>query len=146
MVFRRVKTLAWLWLLSVAIAPAFSFGRQATSTAPTDSRFLLGADISLLASVEQRGGVFKDDDGKPDDAIAVFTRHGWNCFRLRIFVNPNGRGGVVNSLEYTRALAKRIKASGATLLLDFHYSDTWADPQHQVKPAAWNDLSFDELE
>jgi arabinogalactan endo-1,4-beta-galactosidase len=107
--------------------------------------FLYGADISALASIEQRGGVFKEA-GKTDDAIAIFTRHGWNCFRLRIFVNPNGRGGVVNSLDYTRALAKRIKASGASFMLDFHYSDTWADPQHQVKPAAWNDLSFDELE
>jgi arabinogalactan endo-1,4-beta-galactosidase len=111
----------------------------------TPQTFIVGADISALSSIEQRGAIFKDN-GKPDDAIAIFTRHGWNCFRLRIFVNPNGRGGVVNSLEYTRALAKRIKASGASFMLDLHYSDTWADPQHQVKPAVWNDLPFDELE
>ena len=61
-------------------------------------------------------------------------------------MNPNGRGGTVNSLDYTRALAKRIKASGATFILDLHYSDTWADPQHQVKPAAWKDLDFDSLQ
>ena len=90
--------------------------------------------------------IFRDADGKPDDAIRIFSRHGWNCFRLRLFVDPNGRGGVVNSLPYTHALAKRIKASGATFLLDLHYSDTWADPQHQVKPAAWKDLPFDALE
>jgi arabinogalactan endo-1,4-beta-galactosidase len=73
-------------------------------------------------------------------------RHGWNCFRLRIFVNPDGRGGVINSLEYTRALARRIKTAGAALILDFHYSDTWADPQHQIKPVAWKDLPFDQLQ
>jgi arabinogalactan endo-1,4-beta-galactosidase len=109
------------------------------------SPFLLGADISALAQVEQRGAIFRDD-GKPGDAIAIFSRHGWNCFRLRLFVNPNGRGGVVNNLDYTRALAKRIKAAGATFILDIHYSDTWADPQHQVKAAAWKDMGFDALQ
>jgi arabinogalactan endo-1,4-beta-galactosidase len=105
----------------------------------------LGADISMLARVEQRGGVYVDN-GKPDDAITIFTHHGWNCFRLRLFVNPNGQGGVVNSLEYTRTLARRIKASGATFVLDIHYSDTWADPQHQVTPAAWKDQDVETLE
>ncbi|HEY7089307.1 MAG TPA: glycosyl hydrolase 53 family protein, partial [Tepidisphaeraceae bacterium] len=108
-------------------------------------KFLLGADISALPSLEQRGAVYRDNS-KPDDALTIFTHHNWNCFRLRLFVNPNGRGGVVNSLDYTKALAKRIKASGAVFMLDFHYSDTWADPQHQVKPAAWKDLEFDALE
>ena len=99
----------------------------------------------MLARVEQRGGVYVDN-GKPNDAITIFTHHGWNCFRLRLFVNPNGQGGVVNSLEYTRTLARRIKASGATFVLDIHYSDTWADPQHQVTPAAWKDQDFETLE
>jgi arabinogalactan endo-1,4-beta-galactosidase len=107
--------------------------------------FLLGADISALAQAEQRGAVFSDG-GKPDDAIAIFRRHGWNCFRLRLFVNPNGRDGTINTLDYTRALAKRIKAAGAVFILDIHYSDTWADPQHQIKPAAWKDLNPAELE
>src|ERR1700685_3634184 len=111
----------------------------------TPSHFLLGADISTLTQVEQRGGIFQDA-GKPDDAIALFMRHGWNSFRLRLFWNPNGRGGVINSLDYTRALAKRIKASGASFILDIHYSDTWADPQHQNKPAAGKDMDFDSLQ
>jgi arabinogalactan endo-1,4-beta-galactosidase len=118
----------------------------ADSPTTRDSRqFLLGADISALGQVEQRGGTFTDN-GKADDAIAIFRRHGWNCFRLRLFVNPNGRGGTVNTLDYTRALAKRIKASGAVFILDIHYSDTWADPQHQVKPAAWKGLDIAGLE
>jgi arabinogalactan endo-1,4-beta-galactosidase len=122
------------------LTPTTSHAQPTTQRNP----FLLGADISTLTQVEKRGGVFQDN-GKPGDAIAIFMRHGWNCFRLRIFVNPDGRGGVINSLEYTRALAKRIKAAGAILILDFHYSDTWADPQHQIKPAAWKNLPIDQL-
>jgi arabinogalactan endo-1,4-beta-galactosidase len=112
---------------------------------PPQNPFLLGADISALGQLEDRGAVFSDA-GKDGDAIAIFRRHGWNCFRLRIFVNPNGRGGTVNTLDYTRKLAQRIVASGATFILDIHYSDTWADPQHQVKPAAWKNLDFDDLQ
>jgi arabinogalactan endo-1,4-beta-galactosidase len=132
-------------LLGIVLrAAAMSTTSQAQSaTAP--SQFLLGADISTLTQVEQRGGVFQDGN-TPGDAIAIFRRHGWNCFRLRLFVNPDGRGGVINSLDYTCALAKRIKAAGAVLILDLHYSDTWADPQHQLKPAEWQNLDFDSLE
>jgi len=54
-------------------------------------------------------------------------------------------GATCNSLEYTIALSKKIIAAGMTLLLDFHYSDTWADPAHQIKPRAWENLSFDVL-
>jgi len=104
--------------------------------------FYLGADISTLTQVEGRGGVYLDN-GKPADAIALFLKHGWTCFRLRIWVDP--RGGA-NGLEYTTALAKRIKAAGGTFMLDFHYSDWWADPQKQNKPAAWANLDFDALE
>ena len=72
------------------------------------------------------------DGNKPGDAIAIFMKNGWTCFRLRIWVDP--RDGV-NSLEYTTRLAKRIKDAGGTFMLDFHYSDWWADPQKQNKPA-----------
>jgi arabinogalactan endo-1,4-beta-galactosidase len=129
-----------LLILAMASLPPTSFAQSTTQPAS----FLLGADISTLTQVEQHGGLFQDN-GKPSDGLTIFTEHGWNCFRLRIFVAPDGRGGVINSLDYTRALAKRIKATGATLILDFHYSDTWADPQHQIKPAAWSNLDFDAL-
>jgi arabinogalactan endo-1,4-beta-galactosidase len=105
------------------------------------SPFCLGADISTFPEVEQRGGVYMDGD-KPGDALAIFMKHGWTCFRLRIWVDPtNG----VNGLAYTVKLAKRIKDAGGTFMLDFHYSDWWADPQRQNKPAAWANLDFDDL-
>jgi arabinogalactan endo-1,4-beta-galactosidase len=128
--------------LLLVIPTSFAAGAE---QAASPKGFLLGADISALSQAEQRGAVFSDA-GKPGDAIDIFRRHGWNCFRLRLFVNPNGRGGTVNTLDYTRGLAKRIKASGAVFILDIHYSDTWADPQHQVKPAAWKDLDIAGLE
>ncbi len=109
------------------------------------SEFLVGGDISALTRIEQAGGVFRDE-GKPGDAIGIMSDYGCNCFRLRLFVNPAGGNMVVNDLAYTIALAKRIKAAGAKLLLNFHYADTWADPGHQSKPKAWEDLDFESLE
>jgi len=106
---------------------------------------LLGADISSLATIEAAGGVFRDG-GQAEDAIAILRAHGAGIFRLRLFVNPPDTDVVVNDLPYTIALAKRIKAAGARLLLDIHYSDTWADPGHQATPAAWAGLGFAALE
>jgi arabinogalactan endo-1,4-beta-galactosidase len=106
--------------------------------------FLTGGDISMLLRQEEAGVVFKDADG-PKDLIALMTDAGCNCFRVRLFVNPTGRGGVVQDVSYALEMAKRIKAARGIFLLDFHYSDTWADPAHQTKPAAWKDMPFDEL-
>jgi arabinogalactan endo-1,4-beta-galactosidase len=120
-----------------------------SSTAPPDGQntafMFLGADISALERIEQAGGVFRDG-GQPGDAIAILKAHGANGFRLRLFVNPNYEDVQVNDLDYTVRMAGRVKAAGAKLLLDFHYSDTWADPGHQVTPAVWAGLDFDSLE
>ena len=106
---------------------------------------LLGADISALGRIEQAGGVFRDG-GQARDAVAILRSRGVNLFRLRLFVNPNDSDVQVNDLPYTIRLAGRIKAAGAKLLLDIHYSDTWADPSHQTTPAAWAGLGFAALE
>jgi arabinogalactan endo-1,4-beta-galactosidase len=111
---------------------------------PDQNSFLLGGDISMLSRLEEYGVAFQKD-GKAEDLIALMGQYGCNCFRLRLFVEPNGRGGVIQDVPYTIALAKRIKAAGAAFVLDLHYSDTWADPSHQTKPKAWERLSFEEL-
>jgi arabinogalactan endo-1,4-beta-galactosidase len=110
-----------------------------------DEEFLVGGDISALTRIEQAGGVFRDRN-EPGDAIRIMSKYGCNCFRLLLFVNPTNKNVVVNDLSYTIALAKRIKAAGAKLLLNFHYSDTWADPGRQSKPKAWEGLDFKSLE
>ncbi len=109
--------------------------------------FTLGADISYLDAPAVRGRAHRtyQENGKADDELSILMRHGWTSFRLRVFVSPI-REAPDNSLANTIPLARRIKAAGGTFLLDIHYSDTWADPQHQEIPVAWRDLSFDSLE
>ncbi|MDB4922694.1 MAG: cellulase family glycosylhydrolase [Mucilaginibacter sp.] len=116
----------------------------------TVSDKILGADISFLPELENRGMKFSDN-GKPGDAIQIMKEHGFNYIRLRIFNEPaNPKGYSPNKgfcdLEHTKQMAKRIKAAGMKFLLDFHYSDYWADPQQQNKPAAWVGQDFTTLE
>ena len=116
---------------------------------PEIEQKMLGADISFLPQLEARGMTFHDN-GLEKDAIEILKDHGFNYIRLRIFVNPeNEKGYSPNKgfcgLDYTLQMAKRIKDAGLNLLLDFHYSDTWADPQKQFKPKVWEGLEFDEL-
>ena len=124
---------------ALALALASGCEHSATSSTQRPSSPLVGADISALARIEQAGGVFRDG-GQARDAIAILRAHGANIFRLRLFVNPNDSDVQVNDLPYTVQLAGRVKAAGAKLLLDIHYSDTWADPGHQTTPAAWAGL------
>lgn len=110
---------------------------------------MIGADISFLPQLESRGMRFIDK-GIENDAIEILKDHGLNYIRLRVFVNPkNEKGYSPNQgycdLEHTLQMAKRIKEAGLNLLLDFHYSDTWADPQKQFKPLAWEGLEFEGL-
>jgi arabinogalactan endo-1,4-beta-galactosidase len=74
--------------------------------------------------------------------LMIFKDHGYNWIRLRLFNNPTE---LPNNLEYTMALAKKAKESGFNFLLDFHYSDTWADPGKQYAPAAWKGMSHNQL-
>ena len=107
---------------------------------------ILGADISFLPELEARGIKFSDN-GVPKDAIEILKEHGFNYIRLRIFNAPgNPKGYSPNQgfcdLEHTRQMAKRVKAAGLKFLLDFHYSDYWADPGQQNKPLAWVGMDF----
>ncbi|MBS1527094.1 MAG: glycosyl hydrolase 53 family protein, partial [Bacteroidetes bacterium] len=110
---------------------------------------ILGADISFLPELEARGMKFSDN-GTPGDAIQLMKQHGFNYIRLRIFVDPSQPKGYSPGkgfcdLAHTEAMAKRIKAAGMKFLLDFHYSDYWADPQQQNKPSAWAGQDFPTL-
>lgn len=111
---------------------------------------MIGADISHLPSLESRGMKFSDN-GVQKDAIEILKDHGFNYIRLRIFNNPAAEKGYSPKigfcdLEHTLQMAKRIKNSGMKILIDFHYSDYWADPQQQNKPSAWQGLEKEKLE
>src|SRR5450432_958277 len=131
----------YLGILVAAVPLLFAGSATTKTSTSTPSMFYLGADISELSQLEQQGAVYMDGN-KPVDALALFMKNGWTCFRLRIWVDP--RNGV-NGLDYTTKLAKLIKDAGGAFMLDFHYSDWWADPQKQNKPAAWAKLDFDAL-
>lgn len=103
--------------------------------------FAVGADLSFLADAEARGQVFKDH-GQAKPGLEIFKDHGYNWIRLRLFHSPTE---LPNDLDYTIALAKEAKARGFKFLLNFHYSDTWADPEKQFVPRAWEGLSHDQL-
>ncbi|HVZ98038.1 MAG TPA: beta-galactosidase GalA [Chitinophagaceae bacterium] len=110
---------------------------------------ILGADISFLPQLEARGLHFSDN-GKEKDAIEILKDHGFNYIRLRLFVNPADSNGYSPKegfcdLQHTLEMARRIKNAGMKFLLDFHYSDTWADPGKQYTPAAWKALGFTQL-
>lgn len=145
-----------LWSGSTDIFTVHSGNDKLSSVNPSigsnfkrPSENILGADISFLPELESRGIRFSDK-GIEKDAITILKDHGINYVRLRIFNEPARDSGYSPGkgfcdLEHTKAMAKRVKAAGMKLLLDFHYSDYWADPGKQYKPAAWKGASFQQL-
>jgi arabinogalactan endo-1,4-beta-galactosidase len=118
-------------------------------TLQAQNNFIAGADLSLLAYFETNGIVYRDD-GQPGDAIKILKNHGINCIRLRLFTSTPAEVRAdpydyINNLDYTVPLAVRVKNAGLQFMLDFHYSDTWADPGHQAMPSAWVNLTFPQL-
>jgi arabinogalactan endo-1,4-beta-galactosidase len=105
------------------------------------AQYIVGADTSYLKQAQDAGTVFKDN-GVPTPALQILKDHGYNWVRLRIFVHPTT---LASNQDYTIASAKMAKELGYKTLLDFHYSDTWADPGKQVIPTEWASLNHDQL-
>ena len=103
----------------------------------------LGGDISLLPSYEAQGTVYKDSSGRQVSLLPFLKRQGWNMIRVRLFVDPQNAPeghkdeGVCQDLNYVIGLCRQIKKAGMQVMLDFHYSDTWADPGKQFTPKRW---------
>lgn len=110
--------------------------------------FYKGMDISSLPQSLSEGMKVKDRDGSDISPFELLKKYGVNAVRLRLWNQPEcvpDAKGYCN-LEHTLQMAKKIKENGMSFLLDFHYSDFWADPANQRKPKAWENLSFSELE
>lgn len=102
-----------------------------------------GADISWLSEMEQNNRIWKDSLGVQRDLLDILDDYCINAIRLRVWVNPvNGWSGKQDLI----LLAKRAKVKGYRLMIDFHYSDSWADPGQQTKPLAWTNFSVSQLE
>ena len=108
----------------------------------TGKNFAKGSDISWLSEMEASGYPFFNKAGIRQDIFLTLKEQGMNAVRLRVWVNPaDGWNGLPDVL----AKAQRAKQAGMRIMIDFHYSDTWADPGHQTKPAAWKKHSIAEL-
>ena len=138
-------------------AAELSFTDGTLQTAAIDSitlgtpagQYYVGGDLSMLTKYEEQHAQFFDREGnKIADLLVFLKQQGWNMVRLRLFVDPSKDTDkcVVQDLDYVTQLGRRVKAAGMLLLLDFHYSDTWADPGKQWTPDAWKSLDDKQLQ
>jgi len=104
--------------------------------------FAGGADVSWVTQMEADGKLFYDSTGTQTECMALLKSLGMNSIRLRVWVNPSD--GWCN-MQDVLVKALRAKNLGMRIMIDFHYSDSWADPSKQNKPAAWVNLSFADL-
>jgi arabinogalactan endo-1,4-beta-galactosidase len=104
-----------------------------------------GVDISTLTR-QEADGVKYNECGVQKDLLTILKNHGIDLVRIRLFVNPDTNdSGTAMNLDYVKTLAARCKAAGMKIMLDIHYSDTWANPGVQTKPAAWAGLTKEQL-
>lgn len=111
--------------------------------------FINGVDVSSVLSLEASGVVFRDDEGQPADLFEVLADHEVTDVRVRVWNDPfdadgNGYGGGDVDVDRAVEIGRRATAAGLRVLVDFHYSDFWADPAKQQAPKAWQDLGVDE--
>ena len=108
-----------------------------------ETNFVKGADVGFLQGQERRGVVFHDRNGRERECLELLKNdYQMSAIRMRVWVNP--RGGDCDKNELL-AMAKRVKALGMDLMVNFHYSDTWADPKQQGIPAAWKGHSYKQM-
>ena len=106
----------------------------------------MGADLSYVNEIEDHSGIYKDS-GISKDPFLIFKNHGANVVRVRLWHNPQWVGDLNNGKLYSdlkdvEKTMSRAKSFGLAVNLDLHYSDEWADPGHQLTPAAWNNLDL----
>lgn len=139
------KALRWSVILALLVMAVLDvvITTKVLPAHAASSLSMLGADVSSLQHGEDLGAKYYYSNGTAGDPLQILKDNGVNYIRLRIWVNPqNG----YNNETKVLAFAKSVKAKGLKLLIDFHYSDTWADPGHQTKPAAWASHNISQLQ
>ncbi|MBE7170864.1 MAG: glycosyl hydrolase 53 family protein [Williamsia sp.] len=135
-----------LLILFLNIIPLIGCHSSKRLSGSQQKEFAKGADISWLPQMEATGFHFYNDQGIEQDCFQILKDHGINTIRLRTWVNPSkDRASGHCSKEETVAMAVRAQKWGMRVMIDFHYSDSWADPGKQKKPAAWEGHSFPQL-
>jgi arabinogalactan endo-1,4-beta-galactosidase len=148
--------LAWAGLLCILTATSCSkttaktspttdsvnSGTSSTADSTPSSSFAYGSDVSWVTEMEDSGYLFYNNSGVQQNLFTILSGKGVNAIRLRVWVNP--AGGWCNTTDVVNK-ALSAKAAGMSILIDFHYSDTWADPGAQTVPAAWANQTFTQL-
>lgn len=111
-------------------------------TVSAQNKFWLGADISGTTDLEARNVQLRNSKGEPRECTALMRELGLNAVRLRVWVNP--KDGLCGKDDVVK-MAKRANDWGMALMIDFHYSDWWADPGQQNIPAAWKDMNYEQM-
>lgn len=131
-----MMTMAWATMSAHAITVTDTlFNRN------LHENFAFGADVSFVPQMESWGTKWLDKNGRQKDILQILKEQGINSIRLRVWTVNSG----ASSKQEVVSLCKRAKAKGMSVMIDFHYSDTWADPGSQTIPAAWKDHSVEAL-
>ncbi len=149
------KAVLW-FILTVALCATcivpFAAAQGDVTVEPIDFKnpdFIRGMDISSVIALEKSGVVFRDESGKTEDVFKLLADNGVNTIRVRVWNDPSttdgrGYGGGNNDVDTAALIGKRAARYGMKLLVDFHYSDFWADPGKQKAPKVWSGMSVDE--
>ncbi|MDP3681806.1 MAG: glycosyl hydrolase 53 family protein [Flavobacterium sp.] len=133
-------------LMSLMVSLFYSCNTSKNIQTTSKSSFAKGADVGWLPQMEATGYKFYDTDGSEKDCLQLLKDRGMNAIRLRVWVNPNDdKASGHCSKEETVVMALRAQKMGMRIMIDFHYSDSWADPGKQFKPKAWENHTFSEL-
>lgn len=157
-IFRKAILLASVFLLAItgvacssddnpSVAEHEGDGNKGDDNKNDDGKtettaFAKGADVSWLTEMEKNGKKFYDASGKEKECMALLKSIGMNAIRLRVWVNPEGGWCAKDDVV---AKAERAQSLGMRIMIDFHYSDVWADPSRQAVPAAWENYSFEQM-
>ncbi len=153
-VFIKYLTMKHLWFMSWALGALLLLSSCGNGTSNKESEedttatesldFAKGADISWVTEMESQGHVFKNQAGEARECTALMKEYGLNAIRLRVWVDPKEHDNWCNTEDLV-VKAKRAQKLDMDVMVDFHYSDWWADPGQQHKPAAWKGLEINEL-
>ena len=145
-----MKSKLGLWLLASACWGLMSCSSSSTKVEEPEKEepevvdFYKGADISWVTELESKGQKFYNANGEERECTALMKEYGMNAIRLRVWVDPKEHDNWCNK-EDLLIKAKRVKALGMEVMIDFHYSDWWADPAKQNIPASWKGHSYEEM-
>ena len=142
---RKTVAFAYLSLMTCALLNCAPDNEEKPTPVPdpeSEAFFAKGADISWITEMEGKGYKFYDGNGQEKECTSLMKELGFNAVRYRVWVNPSPS---YNSMKDVLNKALRAKALEMKIMIDFHYSDSWADPGKQTVPAAWKEMSPDEM-